>query len=214
MTLHVDKREPQSIIELLRRRIENIEVHKLDVGDYAIGKEIGIERKTLHDLLNSLNYGVVGRKPRLWEQVKNLCNYYKKPVLLIEGVMWKPIYQSELTTFVRLMGVVTNFIYRWDKLKLMFTPSEKETVYFLERTYLLHTSGESRREPPPVVAKSIDPEIVKLNMLCCFRGIGVSTARKILNYYPEFRMIIEEDVKELAKKVGVKTAKLLKSVFH
>ena len=50
----------------------------LQVGDYILSPEICVERKSVSDLIGSLNNG------RLYNQAVSMCRYYKKPVLLIE----------------------------------------------------------------------------------------------------------------------------------
>lgn len=55
-----------------------VEPVMLQIGDYIIAPEICIERKTINDLINSLNNG------RLYSQTQLLTRYYKKPILLIE----------------------------------------------------------------------------------------------------------------------------------
>ena len=50
----------------------------LKVGDYILSPDICVERKSVSDLIGSLNNG------RLYNQCVSMCRYYKKPVLLIE----------------------------------------------------------------------------------------------------------------------------------
>jgi DNA excision repair protein ERCC-4 len=56
-----------------------IDFARLSVGDYIIAPEIAIERKTIHDLINSIYDG------RLFIQCSNLTQFYSKPILIIEG---------------------------------------------------------------------------------------------------------------------------------
>jgi len=50
----------------------------LDVGDYILTPDICVERKSISDLIGSLNSG------RLYKQAEAMTRHYKKPVLLIE----------------------------------------------------------------------------------------------------------------------------------
>lgn len=54
------------------------------MGDYIITPDICIERKTLSDLIGSLNSG------RLYKQCTQMGRYYSKPMLLIEFDQNKP----------------------------------------------------------------------------------------------------------------------------
>lgn len=50
----------------------------LEVGDYILTPDICVERKSVSDLIGSLNNG------RLYTQCVSMTRYYKRPVLLIE----------------------------------------------------------------------------------------------------------------------------------
>lgn len=52
--------------------------YSMQVGDYILSPDICVERKSVSDLIGSLNNG------RLYNQCVSMCRYYKKPVLLIE----------------------------------------------------------------------------------------------------------------------------------
>lgn len=76
----VDERERRSRIpELLRQAGAVTDFAHLKVGDYVISPDTAIERKTIHDLLNSVYDG------RLLVQCSELVQHYTKPVIIIEG---------------------------------------------------------------------------------------------------------------------------------
>jgi len=76
----VDERERRSRIPgLLRQAGAVTDFAHLKVGDYVISPETAIERKTIHDLLNSVYDG------RLLVQCSELVQHYTKPVIIIEG---------------------------------------------------------------------------------------------------------------------------------
>ncbi|XP_062593307.1 DNA repair endonuclease XPF-like [Saccostrea cucullata] len=75
----VDMREFGSELpSLIHRRGIDIEPVTLEVGDYILTPDICVERKSVSDLIGSLNNG------RLYNQCVSMCRYYQKPVLLIE----------------------------------------------------------------------------------------------------------------------------------
>ncbi|XP_056018962.1 DNA repair endonuclease XPF-like isoform X2 [Ostrea edulis] len=75
----VDMREFGSELpSLIHRRGIEIEPITLEIGDYILSPDICVERKSVSDLIGSLNNG------RLYNQCISMCRYYKKPVLLIE----------------------------------------------------------------------------------------------------------------------------------
>ncbi|XP_064476918.1 DNA repair endonuclease XPF-like isoform X2 [Ornithodoros turicata] len=75
----VDLREFRSELpSLIHRRGINVVPVTIEVGDYILTPETCVERKSLSDLIGSLNSG------RLYNQTQAMCRYYKRPVLLIE----------------------------------------------------------------------------------------------------------------------------------
>ena len=81
----VDMREFRSELpSLLHKRGIDIEPVTLEVGDYILTPEICVERKSISDLIGSLNTG------RLYNQATSMTRFYSKPMLLIEFDSNKP----------------------------------------------------------------------------------------------------------------------------
>ncbi|KXJ09967.1 DNA repair endonuclease XPF [Exaiptasia diaphana] len=75
----VDMREFRSELpSLIHRRGIDIEPVTLEVGDYILSPDMCVERKSVGDLIGSLNSG------RLYNQAVAMTRYYKRPILLIE----------------------------------------------------------------------------------------------------------------------------------
>lgn len=75
----VDMREFRSELpSFIWKRGIDIEPVTLEVGDYILTPEICIERKSVSDLIGSLNNG------RLYQQATQMTRFYKQPMLLIE----------------------------------------------------------------------------------------------------------------------------------
>jgi len=75
----VDMREFRSELpSLIWKRGIDIEPVTLEVGDYILTPDICVERKSVSDLIGSLNNG------RLYQQALQMTRFYKKPMLLIE----------------------------------------------------------------------------------------------------------------------------------
>ena len=69
---------------LLHKRGMDVEPVTLEVGDYILTPEICVERKSISDLIGSLNSG------RLFNQATSMSRFYTKPMLLIEFDTNKP----------------------------------------------------------------------------------------------------------------------------
>ncbi|XP_015913172.1 DNA repair endonuclease XPF [Parasteatoda tepidariorum] len=75
----VDMREFRSELpSLIHRRGIDVVPVTLEVGDYVLTPDMVVERKSVSDLIGSLNSG------RLYTQAQSMCLLYKKPILLIE----------------------------------------------------------------------------------------------------------------------------------
>ncbi len=81
----VDMREFRSELpSLIHRRGVEIDPVTIEVGDYILTPEICVERKSVSDLIGSLQNG------RLYNQATNMTRFYARPMLLIEFDHNKP----------------------------------------------------------------------------------------------------------------------------
>ena len=69
---------------VLHKKGIDIEPITLEVGDYILTPEICVERKSISDLIGSLNCG------RLYNQATSMTRFYARPMLLIEFDQNKP----------------------------------------------------------------------------------------------------------------------------
>lgn len=82
----VDTRELRSTLPMLLYQCKlSIVPITLEVGDFILSKDIGVERKSVSDLYGSFGSG------RLFNQAEALCRHYKYPCLLIELDRSKPL---------------------------------------------------------------------------------------------------------------------------
>jgi DNA excision repair protein ERCC-4 len=146
----VDMREFRSELPaLLHRRGIDIEPITLQVGDYILTPELCVERKSVSDLIGSLQTG------RLYQQATAMTRHYAKPVLLIEFDQNKP-FQLQGKFYVstdiasrdavdRLQLLTIHF----PRLRLIWSPSPYATAELFEE--LKH----GRAEPDVDVAASL-----------------------------------------------------------
>lgn len=84
--IYVDSREAstkngQKIVKKINELGAKVVIRKLDFGDFLIGEDVAVERKTIHDLVSTLTQRF------LFDQIFNMKNAYPKAILLIEGYM-------------------------------------------------------------------------------------------------------------------------------
>lgn len=94
----VDMREFRSELpSLIHKRGIDIEPATIEIGDYVLSPEMCVERKSISDLIQSLNSG------RLYTQASVMTRHYKRSILLIEFDGDKPF---------NLKGKLMGFGYR------------------------------------------------------------------------------------------------------
>ena len=84
MSIFIDNKGSgeEELYEILKDKY-NLPVKRIhvDSGDIIFG-DIGIERKTVSDLQNS----VIGTNRHFWDQIKVLKDTYKYPIVIVEGM--------------------------------------------------------------------------------------------------------------------------------
>ncbi|XP_019719117.1 DNA repair endonuclease XPF isoform X1 [Hippocampus comes] len=149
----VDMREFRSELpSLLHRRGLDIEPVTLEVGDYILTPDICVERKSVSDLIGSLQSG------RLYTQCLAMNRYYRKPVLLIEFDPAKPfslMARSDFRREISCNGVsskLTLLTLHFPRLRILWCPSPHATgELFLELK-------KGRKEPDAAAAQAVTAE--------------------------------------------------------
>ncbi|XP_059179991.1 DNA repair endonuclease XPF [Centropristis striata] len=149
----VDMREFRSELpSLLHRRGLDIEPVTLEVGDYILTPETCVERKSVSDLIGSLQSG------RLYTQCLSMTRYYKKPVLLIEFDPAKPFslvarsdFRHEISS-TDVSSKLTLLTLHFPRLRILWCPSPHATAeLFLDLK-------QGRAEPDAAAAQAVTAE--------------------------------------------------------
>ncbi|KAM9838116.1 DNA repair endonuclease XPF [Aulostomus maculatus] len=149
----VDMREFRSELpSLLHRRGMDIEPITLEVGDYILTPDVCVERKSVSDLIGSLQSG------RLYTQCLSMTRYYRKPVLLIEFDPAKPFSLTARSDFRReissndISSKLTLLTLHFPRLRILWCPSPHATAeLFLELKL-------GRPEPDAAAAQAVTAE--------------------------------------------------------
>ncbi|XP_051529652.1 DNA repair endonuclease XPF [Myxocyprinus asiaticus] len=149
----VDMREFRSELpSLLHRRGLDIEPVTLEVGDYILTSEICVERKSVSDLIGSLQSG------RLYTQCLAMTRFYRRPVLLIEFDPAKPfslVARSDFHQEISASDVtskLTLLTLHFPRLRLLWCPSPHVTAELFQE--LKH----GRPEPDASAAQAVTVE--------------------------------------------------------
>src|SRR3989304_7796985 len=108
-----------------------------------------------------------------WTQVKNLSETYKRPIILIEGEV-----PSQYKVVIE--GACFSLKIGWG-IPILRSRDNKHTAEMLGQIYDKYGDKESHTEPPPIVKKGKHPREIKLAMLQCVEGIGMTISKRILD---------------------------------
>ncbi|XP_071391806.1 DNA repair endonuclease XPF [Centroberyx affinis] len=149
----VDMREFRSELpSLLHRRGLDIEPVTLEVGDYILTSDTCVERKSVSDLIGSLQSG------RLYTQCLSMTRYYRKPVLLIEFDPAKPfslIARSDFRQEISSNDVtskLTLLTLHFPRLRILWCPSPHATAELFQEL------KKGRSEPDAAAAQAVTAE--------------------------------------------------------
>ncbi|XP_046400907.1 DNA repair endonuclease XPF [Ischnura elegans] len=129
----VDMREFSSELpSIIHRRGMDVEPVTLQVGDYILTKDICVERKSVSDLIGSLQSG------RLYNQATAMTRHYERPILLIEFDKDKP-FALQGKFYVSMDGRNTDVASKlqlltlhFPRLRLVWSPSPYATAELFE----------------------------------------------------------------------------------
>ncbi|XP_077172572.1 DNA repair endonuclease XPF [Paroedura picta] len=217
----VDMREFRSELpSLIHRRGIDIDPVTLEVGDYILTPDICVERKSISDLIGSLNNG------RLYGQCVSMCRYYQRPVLLIEfdpsksfslaprASLHQEISSNDVTSKLVLLTL------HFPRLRLLWCPSPYATAELFEEL------KQNRLQPDPSAAAAITadseslPESDKYNpgpqdFLLKMPGVNAKNCQAIMNHVKSLAELITLSQDKLAELLGnAGNAKLLYEFIH
>ncbi len=207
----VDERERSSRIPgLLRQAGAVIDFAHLKVGDYVISTETAIERKTIHDLLNSIYDG------RLLLQCSDLIQHYAKPVIIIEGNI---LNLDESSSFEDTLSndriyLISDTLARVAldfRIPMINAPYPEYTSQLLV-TMLNKTLEEGKNNGPLLkrIKKSNPVQIQQLSILSSLPGVGDVLAVRMLKSFVTPRRALTASAAELARIPGFGSARAIK----
>ena len=210
----IDTRENKELVkELLKEEIE-VETKQLDIADFIIqtktldGREqsVGIERKTMQDLLNSII------DKRLLNQAILLKQNFDVPLIIIEGD--DNIYALRDFHPNSIRGIISTIAVDF-QIPIIHTQSYRDTVKYIA---LIARRLEKPRSPLSLLPKRT-PLTLKEKQICIIEslpGIGPTIARSLLKEFKTIKGIVnatEEELQEV-EKIGKIKAKELKQIFE
>ncbi|XP_066432304.1 DNA repair endonuclease XPF [Eleutherodactylus coqui] len=217
----VDMREFRSELpSLIHRRGIDIEPVTLEVGDYILTPDICVERKSVSDLIGSLNNG------RLYTQCVSMCRYYKRPILLIEFDPNKPFSLTSRSSIHQEISMnditskITLLTLHFPRLRILWCPSPYATAELFEEL------KQNRPQPDAATAMAITadsetiPESEKYNpgpqdFLLKMPGVNAKNCRAIMNHVKNIAELTTLSLERLSEILGnSNTANQLHDFIH
>jgi DNA excision repair protein ERCC-4 len=208
----VDERERSSRIPGLLRQAGTVtDFAYLKVGDYIISTETAVERKTIHDLLNSIYDG------RLLVQCSELAQHYTKPVIIIEGNILDLADASSLSENNKfsndriylinetLARVALDF-----RIPMINAPYAEYTSQLL--VTMLNKALEGKNNGPLLkrIKKTNPVQVQQLSILSSLPGVGDKLAARMLGKFITPRRALTASAAELATIPGFGSSRAIR----
>lgn len=193
-TIFVDMRESRSpILAALKAMPEIVvEVCALSSGDYQIREDIIIERKAASDFILSI------MDQRLFAQVKKMKLEYARPIVLIEGDVYKT--RSAIPP-ASISGAIS-YLVAIENLTVLNVANSSESASVIS-TMCRHSNFGLGYEPPIRASKpkaSLESARYLLEGLV---GVGPKTAAALIAHFGSARSVFNANVDDLTKVPGI-----------
>lgn len=222
----VDSREFRSELPCLihKRGIEIIPL-MISIGDYILSPDICVERKSISDLIGSLQSG------RLYNQCQQMTRFYSRPILLIEFDQNRPFHlqgrymlsrdsEANNTEIMQKLQLLT---IHFPKLRLVWSPSPYATAQLFEEIKL------TKDQPDPKAAVQLGTDDPSLELdavtekynanihdfMMKLPGINLKNIDTVMRKGKSLKEMLKMDENQLKELVGnVKDAKALWTSLH
>ncbi len=195
LLVFADSREHGAVIDYLFKNGINVKVGQLKAGDFIISEDIGIERKTTDDFVNSLI------DKRLFEQAQKLKQAFIKPLYIIEG-NFENIFSARNVDSKAILGALTSLILDW-QVPILFSRNPEETAEIIAN---LAKREQIDKKKLVSVRSGQKPKILTEQQQYFIEGlpnIGPSAARNLLKHFTTPKNIINASTEELKEVNGI-----------
>jgi DNA excision repair protein ERCC-4 len=181
-----------------------VDARTLTRGDYVVGPETIVERKTVGDLHATIEAG------RFWPQMRKIREAGRWPYLLIEGLS---IYRGRLpANSVRSLCLAVADL----GITIIRTEDTRDTAEWLCRLAIRRREGTIRDRPVYAQRPRSTTASPAEAALASAPGVSVETARTVLARFGSLREVSEASVGDLQALpgVGIKRATAIAALIH
>ncbi|OYT31513.1 MAG: hypothetical protein B6U94_02940 [Thermofilum sp. ex4484_79] len=199
LKVFIDDREKNSgVPEILENMGIPIVVSRLQIGDYVIGRSIGIERKTANDFINSII------DKRLFEQARYMLESFEKCIFIIEGDFDR-VLRYRKVKYNQIFGALVSLMDM--NVHVMVTKNEKQSALFLYTLYKRQIKEKRNCYLEPtkirVIKSNVSLPLIQINLISTFPGISREIADKILRHFKTPRRFFKAAPNELRRVEGL-----------
>jgi DNA excision repair protein ERCC-4 len=201
----VDVRELRSDLPYFLFRAGNrICISTLTTGDYLLGPQTCIERKTVPDFVSSLNNG------RLYSQMSMLCHRYSKPYLLLEfdgRPSLSDHYSHNQDTFRNsILARLCLLLLSFSRMRIIWSDSGLFT------TRVIRDMQRREEQDPEVEGDALDPVLQEI--LLSIPGINQLNLRRVVGGFGSLRELLLASKGQLEDVVSAESAELIYNFFR
>lgn len=171
----------------------DLEVVRLPVGDYLLGADLAVERKTADDFAGSIVDG------RLFAQVAALKAAFARPVILLEG----PLSSARTRMHPNALRGALSFLVAIEGLAVLPAADAEESALLLLQL-ARHAQHGLRRPPEPVAKRPVGTVGERQERLIgALPEIGPTLARALLRHFGSPAAVLAATEPELLAVPGI-----------
>lgn len=197
ITVRADYRErPSGVPALLSQLGVKVAFEALPAGDYVMGNDIVVERKTATDFVQSLVAG------RLFAQCVALCRSGYRPFLMVEGDVHHSGHDISTNAII---GALISVMTAW-QVSVLYVPDAEASAQAINIL-----ARQMQPQYAPLRKIGLKPKRLqgkKLAMLQTMPHVGPKTAQTLLQKLGNLKNVLNADIQQLmsVEGVGRKTA--------
>ncbi len=201
-TIVVDIREPPSLVDEIEQLGVTVVKQQLAVGDFLLGGNVVVERKTLNDFESSVFDG------RLFRQITEMQQHYTKVLLLLEGVEF-PSYLPVSAREGALMKLALRGV------PVVYSKGLGETANLLAKLAIKQWEGKEHNYSLLRGRKPRNAKEQALFVISSLPNISEKRAELLLEHFGSLQRLFTASTKELmeVEGIGKKTAGNLHKLF-
>lgn len=199
LTIIADNREKSSgVPDLLADRDVDVKMEQLSVGDYMIGDDIVIERKTSGDFVQS----IINR--HLFDQCARLRKTGKLPLIIVEGNPFKTRHDINPEA---IKGALLAVSLSW-QIPIIRSSGKEDTAHLM-------IMASKQQINPPVFIRKTGKKPKKMQkqqhyFVQSLPYVGPALAHRLLAHFSTIEQIILADISSLEKVEGIGKTKAAK----